>query len=259
MKRLIQSIVLFGFIFSCSDDELPKQQVELDHPTAMNIYCKRIPEEVFNRVEYEYDHDKLVTESTFSNGVIYSKTTFEYNSNNQLFKKIYETDWGKTEKTFAYNSSNQLINVNHKTINYDVSGQVATEREADAPLEYENNRLVKQWETWGGFHTYAYKNGKVVAMIDYTQYSEKYHITTYQYDGDLLTVERKETADGNLIYNKTFQYDAENRLIKIVEDENIIEENFYDENKLIEKRTYYYGIDPGFDVCSGNYIYKYEY
>jgi len=31
------------------------------------------------------------------------------------------------------------------------------------------------------------------------------------------------------------------------------------DNKLIEKRTYYFGIYPGFDVCHGNYIYRYEY
>ena len=61
------------------------------------------------------------------------------------------------------------------------------------------------------------------------------------------------------MYIETYHYDSENRLTTIIEDENIIEENFYDGKKLIEKRTYYYGIDPGFDVCYGNYIYRYEY
>ena len=61
------------------------------------------------------------------------------------------------------------------------------------------------------------------------------------------------------MYIRTFQYDSGNRLITIIEDEHIIEENFYNENKLIEKRTYYFGNDPGSDVCFGNYVYKYEY
>jgi hypothetical protein len=43
------------------------------------------------------------------------------------------------------------------------------------------------------------------------------------------------------------------------EENNIIEENDYIDNRLNEKRTYYFGIDPGYDVCYGNYIYRYEY
>jgi len=75
----------------------------------------------------------------------------------------------------------------------------------------------------------------------------------------LKVEEKKETAAGSVMYIHIFQYDSENKLTRIFEGENIIEENFYDGNRLIEKRTYYFGIDPGFDICYGNYIYKYEY
>ena len=71
--------------------------------------------------------------------------------------------------------------------------------------------------------------------------------------------EKKETNAGGLIYLKTFEYDSENRLTKIVEGENIIEENDYNGKKLIEKREYYFGIDPCFASCCGNFIYRYEY
>jgi hypothetical protein len=74
-----------------------------------------------------------------------------------------------------------------------------------------------------------------------------------------LIEEKEETNVGALIYLKTYTYDSQNRVIQIRDGKNVIEENDYIDNKLIEKRTYYYGIDPGFDVCYGNYIYRYKY
>jgi len=259
MKRLIHTILILCFALSCSKDDNLLQPAVLEEPIAMNVFCQNTPNETLRRVEYGYSNDKLIAETTFSNGEIQNKTTFEYNSDNQLELEIYETDWGKTEKTFIYNELNQLINIIYKFTDYDSNGQVIKESESEAPLEYENNQLVKKWAYWGGFNTYEYKNGKVVTKIDYTKNGAKHHITSYKYSGGLKIEGKKETAAGNLIYLRAFHYDSKNRLIKINEDGNIIEENDYIENKLTEKRTYYFGIDPGFDVCYGNYIYRYEY
>lgn len=259
MKRLIQTILILCFALSCSKDDNLLQPAVLEKPIAMNVFCQNTPNETLRRVEYGYSNDKLITETTFSNGEIQSKTTFEYNSDNQLALEINETDWKKTEKTFIYNELKQLINIIYKFTDYDNNGQVIEESENEAPLEYENNQLVKEWAYWGGFNTYEYKDGKVITKIDYTKNGAKHHITRYKYSGELKIEERKETAAASMIYKRTFHYDSKNRLTKIIEDENIIEENDYYENKLTEKRTYYFGIDPGFDVCYGNYIYRYEY
>ena len=259
MKKLIQTILILFFIISCSKDDNLLQPAKLDKPTAMNVFCQNSSNDILMRVEYEYDNGNLITETTFYNGDIQSKTTFEYNSANQLILEVYETDWGKTEKTFFYNEFNQLINIKYKFFDYDSNGQVTNESESEAPKEYENNQLVKEWAYWGGFSTYEYKDGKVVTKVDYTKTGEKYHITTYKYSGDLLIEEKKETKVGSLIYLKSYKYDSHNRLTTIQDGENIIEENDYVDKRLIEKRTYYFGIDPGFDVCYGNYIYRYEY
>ena len=259
MKRLIQTILILCFALSCSKDDNLLQPAVLDEPIAMNVFCQNTPNDILRRVEYEYSNDILITETTRSNGEIQSKITFEYNSDNQLTLEIYETDWKKTEKTFIYNELNQLVNIIYKFTDYDNNGQVIDESESEAPLEYEKNQLVKEWMYWGGFNTYEYKDGKVVTKIDYTKNGTKHHITRYKYSGELKIEERKETAVASMIYKLTFHYDSKNRLTKIIEDENIIEENDYNENKLAEKRTYYFGIDPGFDVCYGNYIYRYEY
>lgn len=259
MKRLIQTILILCFALSCSKDDNLLQPAVLEEPIAMNVFCQNTPNETLRRVEYGYSNDKLIAETTFSNGEIQSKTTFEYNSDNQLELEIHETDWKKTEKTYIYNEFNQLINIKYRFIDYDSNGQVTDESESEAPREYENNQLVKEWAYWGGFNTYEYNDGKVVTKIDYTKNGEKHHVTTYKYSGDLLIEEKKETKTGSLMYLKSYKYDSHNRLTIIQDGENIIEENDYIDKKLIEKRTYYFGIDPGFDVCYGNYIYRYEY
>ncbi|MDX5584433.1 MAG: hypothetical protein QNK20_05800 [Aureibaculum sp.] len=259
MKTIIYLIAICLIILSCSKDEDLLQPAELDEPTALNVFCQGTSNDTLRRVEYEYDNDKLITETTFFNGDIQNMTTFEYSSSYQLIFETYETDLRKTEKTFIYNELNQLINIKYKFIDFDNSGNVIDENESEAPREYENNLLVKEWEYWGGFNTYEYKNSKIQTKIDYTKNGEKHHITTYKYSGSLLIEEKKETKVGGLIYLKAYKYDSQNRLIKIFDRENIIEENDYIDNKLIEKRTYYFGIDPGFDICYGNYIFKYEY
>lgn len=259
MKTIIYLMTICLIVVSCSKDEDLLKFSELDEPTAMDVFCQNSSNDTLRRVEYEYNNDNLIMETTFYNEDIRNKTIFEYNSNNQLILETNESDLRKMEKVFIYNELDQLVNIKYKFTDYDNNGQIINVSESDAPKEYESNQLVKEWEYWGGFNTYEYKNGKVETKIDYTKVGEKHHITTYKYSGNLLIEEKKETKVGGLIYLKTYRYDSRNRLTKIQDGENIIEENDYINNKLIEKRTYYFGIDPGFDVCYGNYIYKYEY
>ncbi|MFY9151944.1 MAG: hypothetical protein WAO52_08020 [Prolixibacteraceae bacterium] len=259
MRKLFQASVLFGLILSCSDQESYKHPVELTLPSAVNVSCQNTPDEILHRVEYWYEDDQLMKETTLVNGLVQSRKIFDYNLQGKLSSETYVTDWIKTEKTFIYNDLSQLINIVCKTTNYNTNGQIVDEHVEEAPLEYENNKLTKEWALWGGFSTYEYLNDKVTTKIDFTKYAEKHHVTTYTYSGDYVIEEKKETAFGTLIYDKKLQYDSDKRLISIVDGENILEENFYEGAKLIEKKTWYFGIDPGFDVCSGNYIYKYEY
>ncbi len=259
MKKIITLTSIFLIVISCSKDDDLLIPAELDNPSGMIVFCQASIDDTLRIVEYEYDNANLIKETSILNGEVHSETIFEYNSENQITSEIYLTDWKKTEMTYIYNEDNQLINILYKFTDYDTDGQITNTSENEAPREYDNNKLVKEWEYWGGFNTYEYSGDKVVKKIDYTKNGEKHHITTYKYFGDLLTEEKKETKAGSLMYLKTYKYDSQNRLVQIQDGENIIEENDYIDKKLIEKRTYYFGIDPGFDVCYGNYIYRYEY
>ena len=258
MKKLILIILLVGMIVSCSDDN-PNLPSNFDESNVVNVYCQATPTTVLSRIENYYNNGNLTIKKTYSEGNLESTTTFEYNSSNLLSLEICEAGLSKYEKTYIYNALNQLINIIHKIISYDNQGHIISESESETPLKYENNQLVKEWVYCGGFTTYEYENGKVSAKIDYSDTGQKGQITTYKYSGDLKIEERKVTAAGSLMYVRTFQYNSENQLITIIEDGNIIETNFYNQNKLTEKRTYYFGIDPGFYLCDGNFIYRYEY
>lgn len=261
MKNVVYCIWISIIVWGCSKEgeEGLSKASELIDPIAIDVYCQSSPSELLKRIEFEYANNNLISETTFANGDVQSKKTFEYNANNQLSNEIIDLHLRKINQSFIYNDANQLINIKYKITDYDTDGQVVAESESEAPLEYENGLLVKDWESWGGFNTYEYENNLVVSKIEYTKVGEKHHTTTYTYADDVLIGERKETESGNLLYEKVYVYDNKNRLVQIKDGENTIEENDYDTNKLMEKRTFYFGIDPGFDVCFGNYMYKYRY
>ncbi len=255
MEKIITLISIFLIVISCSkDDDLLN-----DNPIVMLVFCQASLDHPIRIVENEYDNDNLIKQTTIQNGEVQSETTYEYNSENQIISETYLTGWQKTEMTYIYNKDKQLINILYRFTDYDTDGKISNTREYEAPREYDNNKLVKEWEFWGGFNTYEYIGNKVVIKIDHTKNGEKHHITTYIYSGNLLVEEKKETRAGSLMYLKTYKYDSQNRLVQIKDGENIIEENDYIDNKLIEKRTYYFGIDPGYDICNGNYIIRYKY
>ena len=114
---------------------------------------------------------------------------------------------------------------------------------------------------WGGWNIYEYDaSGRMTTHTDYTATGERHHITHFKYAGDLKIKEWKETAyTGTRMYLRKFKYDNNQRLIQVLEDDKIVEENAYTGDRLTEKRVCYWGINPGFSPCNGNYLYKYEY
>jgi uncharacterized protein YcfL len=259
MKKLLTLISIFLIVSSCSKDDDLLIPAELDNPIVMLVFCQSSIDDTLKIVEYEYDNDNLIKQTTIQNRKVESETTYEYNSENQIISKIYLSIWQKNEMTYIYNEDKQLINILYKFTGYDTDGKITNIIEYEAPREYDNNKLVKEWEHWGGYNTYEYIGDKIIKKTDYTKNGEELHITTYKYSGNLLIEEKRETSVGSLMYLKTYKYDSQNRLIQIKDGKNIIEKNYYFNKKLIEKRTYYFGIDPGYDICYGNYIIRYKY
>lgn len=258
MNKLFYAITVIAILYSCSkDDNLPA--FELAKPVTITVFCPNSLNDTISQTDYEYDLENLIKMTLRNYGEIKSITNYEYNSGNQLIKETWDQYFRKTEITYIYNKSDQLINKLYKTADLDANGQVLSTNEFETPLEYKNNRLFKDVETWGGWNTYEYTDGKVTTKNVFTSTGQLYWIIKYKYSGSLKVEEKKQTSGGNNIYTRSFEYDSEGRLTKVIEDGNIIEQNTYDGNKLIEKRTMYYGIDPGFSACGGSFTYKFEY
>ncbi len=257
-KIFITFFFLIVFISTCSKSD-HFQLYGLKKPNAMNVYCQSAPNDAFKRVEYEYNRNDLINERVLLSGQVQSETTYEYNLNHQITKEIIAFGRTKTIKYYIYNDQNQLMTIRRESSETDASGQVIIESAGRDTFEYENNHLVKETQFWGGSITYEYEGGQLSKKTTHTKYGSPHHITTYQYLDDLLVVEKKETWLGHLLYYKTFSYDSRDRLIRIEDGGNIIEENVYDEEELLMKKQYYFGIDPCHALCCGNYIYRYEY
>ncbi len=259
MRSLVQIMLILGS-FQCCTKVSISPIPELENPVSMFAYCQEFPDDWRWRIDYEYYDNNLISEFRYIGDNLYSTTKYEYNESKLLIKKTYERLSSKTETEYIYNDSNQLIYRIRETVTYNPDGEIHSIVVRESPLEYENNLLVREWAYWGGLTTYEYDDDeRVVRMNTHTGTGELHHIYYYRYSGDLKTEEEKETVAGKNIYLRFFEYDSMKRLVRIAEDENTIEENFYTDNKLIERKTYYFGIDPGYDPCYGNYIYKFEY
>lgn len=259
MKNTILLILFSLILLACSIEDELLIPTELENPSVMMVFCQTSLNDTLRVVEYKYEKELLISETSSRNGKELSKTSFFYNSENLVLSEVNVTDWRKTEKSYIYNADKNLMNILYKFTDFDVDGQVINETESQAPREYENNQLVKEWESWGGFKTYEYKDGKVATKIDHTKSGEEHHFTFYKYEGELLIEEKKETKLGTLMYVINFIYDSQNRLFQIRNGKNIIQENTYDNKKLLERREFYFGIDPGFSPCNGNFLYKFQY
>ena len=231
----------------------------LDNPKTERRFCINAPDVELSKIEYHYHNGNLLSKTVFSDGNVQTESTYTYNTKNQLIAEDYVTHRMTINSALIYNDLGQHVNTISRTTNFDSDGQQISEVASEAPKEYVNNLLVKEWADWGGFTTYFYENGKKVKQIDHTKAGEEHHITTYKYRGYLLTEEKMETRDGKLMYLKKYRYDSQNRLTKVFDGEHLIEENSYNGNRLIEKRMHYFGIDPGFYACNGNFLYTYTY
>jgi hypothetical protein len=83
----------------------------------------------------------------------------------------------------------------------------------------------------------------------------------YFYDKDLRVKEKKFASDNSLTFTTDYIYEN-GKLSKVngyQDSINFTEEYIYQRNALIEMKRNYYGIDPGFSPCLGNFTFYYEY
>jgi len=210
-----------------------------------NILNSAIAEDGESQImsSYTYDNGGRLLKQTDGNG---NTTTLEYDHNNRLEKQHAPKDEDdETETKTDYYS-------------YDVLGNLTehTTRNGDT-IEYEYdvfNRLVKTTSD-DGVVTYTYdKNGNILTMTDSTG------TTTYTYDsmGRILTKMHSETGTISYTYDiyedipygyvaeLTTEpegqiverwYDSEDKLIKVIDEDQVTEYTYYGDGKLKKTTT----------------------
>jgi len=257
-KRIF--FLFFLALWNCKNKPGPDLVApRLENPSVMLTYCSPAGDQWFRRTEYRYDNGLLVNEKTDFFGGYQTSRSLEYDENKNLVKETLRELTLEREKNYIYNEQNQVILIRTETRNLDSEGNVINRSVAEMPREYENNLLVREGPEDDSHTTYQYENNKVILKTTHAAGGHKHHITRYRYTGNLLAEEIKETAAGSKMYTRHFQYDARGRLIRVTEDGKTIQENRYKGNRLEERRIFYFGIDPGFSPCGGNYTYRYEY
>lgn len=230
-------------------------------------FCKTNPgNEIWSKTFIRDEKGNITEEITFSDGSPNFKTTRTFNGNNQqLTDSIFNFNSGK----WQLQNSNKFIynrNLLSETLKYGADGKNTHK----TTYSYQGNEL--RWEEFWYYsenkwkfqyaHSFDFNNnGKLVKKESYqTEKKDKVYDTfIYTYFNNKLVEEKRIIQTGTTSYVLKFTYTSNGLPDETIQDGNVIEKNFYDDNKLVEKHTFYFGIDPGFSQCNGNLIYKYSY
>jgi hypothetical protein len=230
-------------------------------------FCKSNPgNEIWSKTFIHDEKGNITEEITFSDGSPNFKTTRTFNGNNQqLTDSIFNFNSGK----WQLQNSNKFIynrNLLSETLKYGADGKNTHK----TTYSYQGNEL--RWEEFWYYsenkwkfqyaHSFDFNNNRKLVKKESYQTEKKdkvYDTFIYTYFNNKLVEEKRIIQTGTTSYVLKFTYTSNGLPDETIQDGNVIEKNFYDDNKLVEKHTFYFGIDPGFSQCNGNLIYKYSY
>jgi hypothetical protein len=250
VKLLILFIVFSKLSLSqeyCEDDFL-KYPLKSISKFCQKDSTKSISKQVLNYNQ----NNKLSQSSTYFDNVETYRTIYKYNSKGLLTSKefYYLIPVLKLKRTrvFKYNSSDLLIYEGFD----DVQGN-----NTKYSYQYNSNGLLTGSSLECNYTNWTY---------------------TYEYDLNDILIKRFKNNNLEIMYenqdeklvmqtnffmqNETlteFEYNENDKLVIKKENGKIVERNIYKANLLLKKWTYYFGIDPCFDLCCSQYLTKYDY
>ncbi|MBK6283190.1 MAG: hypothetical protein IPF54_11540 [Draconibacterium sp.] len=231
------------------------------------IFCKNDPENEIMSKSFKYDNnDNIIEAITFSNETPDTKSTGSFN---ESYQRLTDSTFYYIENGWKYVNSNQYIysgNQLKEIQKYDADGKNTHK------IVYKYNGTKPKYEefyyNYGDKWEFQYahgfefdRNGDLLKKSSYQteEKDEVYDKLIYKYKNGILVEEKRIIRTGATSYIKTFSYTTDGFPDETIQDGNVIEKNFYEDGKLIERHTFYFGIDPGFSACNGNFIYRYSY
>ncbi len=230
-------------------------------------FCKSDPENEIMSKSFKYDSNGNIIETiTFFKDTPDTKSKGSFNESNQ---RLTDSTFYYNENSWKYENSNQYIysGTQLKEIQkYDADGKNTHK------IVYEYNGTKPKYEEfyyyygnqWQFQYAHGFEFDRNEDLLKKSSYQteekdEVYDQLIYKYKNGILIEEKRIIRTGATSYIKTFSYTPDGFPDETIQDGNVIEKNFYKEGKLIEKHIFYFGIDPGFSACNGNFIYRYSY
>jgi YD repeat-containing protein len=252
MKTLLSLLLILvsNLVISqtSNDDGLLKYPLK-----SIHTYCQKDSTKVIAEQRLTYDKENRLIKSTYSQDTIeINYTVFNYNEFGLLISKEFHSLIPNEKldriRVFKYNESNKLI--------FEGFDDERGNNTKNTYLFNETGLLVKStvdcnythWE-----YTYEYDNkGRLIEKIKNNDLE-----ISYEYSENKLSKEIKHyrNNDNEILY----EYDQNNFLFIKKENGKLVEKNIYDDNYLIKRWTYYFGIDPCHSQCCSQYIKTFEY
>jgi len=231
------------------------------------IFCKNDPGNEIWSKSFKYDKsDNLIETITYFNNTPNVKTTSTFNTRNQ---QLTDSTFYFTENAWEFINTNQYVYSRNLLV--EIQKYYANGSNTNKTV-YINNGIKPKFEEFYYYNDkqwrfqYAHgfefdKNGYLTKKSSYqTEEKDKlYDQLVYKYKNGKLVEEKRIIITGEPGYVKTYTYTADGLPNETIQDGDVIEKNYYERGKLTEKHTFYFGIDPGFSVCNGNFIYRYSY
>jgi hypothetical protein len=266
----ILSIIILAFLSSCEKEYDYSLIFDESYPEQLKkevCYCGREPDKEVGFKEYScskkgeldcvilnmYGSNQSKTQSFYNHsGVKTTDSIFYYSEGAWIIDQVYEYNYIKGllhEKILKTETGKEK----HKTV-YIYHG---------TKPEWEDFYYFKDGE-WDFQYAHKFefdRNGLLAKKSSYTtlEKDKVYDYFTYSYKNGKLSEEERIIQTGKVSYHKDYFYNKDGTLDYVVQDGNIIEKNTFENSRLVEKHTWYYGIDPCFSQCCGNIIYRYEY
>lgn len=221
----------------------------------------------YSKIQYEYDSSgNLVTSFHPHNNLGKTSKSYSYNDKKQLSTIIdYSSDNDSTTYQYSYDEIGnkiQEIKKHHNIIytneyEYDVNRKLIKENNYTAMTDNPKRIMTQTIE-------YEYNNSENVSKATYKNFQMDLFYQKHKLQDSTGKFPDKNSKYPPLIYSITYKYDDRNNLTEEYEDKVVNKSSGYnassrkyyynDNNKLIEKRTYYFNSEK----ISSKSIFEYD-
>ncbi len=216
---------------------------------SITTICRKTGSE--STIYYQYDSlNRLVKTYSMKSNIVDTAyfCNYQYGLGGKLKSKVSGSQDTSRKRVYKYDDKGRL-----KSDGFD------DERGNNTKNNYrynEKGQIVEKVVTCN-YNKYIYRFDYDILGRMVAEWKNDSPIISYIYKGNRLIQKTKHWIGKDVVIN--FVYSEGGHVEKVLEDGKVIEINRYQQDKLVFQETFYFGIDPCFDVCCMKYNYRYTY